>query len=178
MTDIMTGQSMINLAGHTDQILAVETLANGLVMSGGQDKMVFVWDLRSQNPASKTCLTSPVTSLTTCGEGLVAGHVNGSCSVLDKWSYQCTTTYTAHRGECRTVQACPVHPNRGWVLSGSYDGTVCLANVAPAMTDATERVQWTEMCKHRDKIIQCRWHPQGQLFASTGADKKACFWHI
>ncbi len=175
VTDVQKSQTIASLTGgHADQILAVETLSRDIVASGSQDGTVCVWDLRSHDPISCTRLASGVTSLTPCGrEGLVSAHIDGSCSVFDLRSQQCTATYTAHQGECRSVRTHPLHT---WVLSGSYDGTVCLANVGPAMSDATERVQLNELCRHSEKVIQCRWHPGGRVFASTGTDKKASFW--
>lgn len=174
VTDLNTRQTVLSLAGHTDQILALGVLPGGLVVSGGQDNKVLIWDMRTHLPTTSISLGSSVTSLTVCREGLVTAHLDGSCSVHELKSYQCTASYMPHSGECRTVRFCPDKAKTSWVLSGSYDGTVCLAEVAAA----AERVQWTKLCQHKDKVIQCRWHPEGHLFASTGADRKACFWRI
>ena len=178
VTDILHSKATVTLTGHTDQILAVGVLNSNLVMSGGQDCMMCMWDLRTQNTISKTLLDYPVTSLASFEGGVVAAHVSGSCSLFDLRSQQCTATYSAHKGECRTVRGCPSVSRRDLILSGSYDGTISLAKVGPAMVDATERVQWNQLCCHDDKVIQCRWHPRGTIFASTGADKMARFWQI
>jgi len=178
VTDILHSKAVVSLRGHTDQILAVGVVNNNLVMSGGQDSLMCIWDLRTQQAVSKTRLDFPVTSLTACKGGAVAAHNDGSCSVFDLRSQQCTAMYSAHKGECRTVRSCPIVSKRDWILSGSYDGTISLAKVGQAMVDATERVQWTQLCSHDDKVIQCRWHPRGVIFASTGADKMARFWQM
>lgn len=178
VTDVKTCQNVLSLAGHTDQVLALGVLPGGLVVSGGQDNTVLLWDLRTHLPITSISLSSPVTSLSVCGEGLVTAHSDGSCFIHELKSYQCTASYIPHIGECRTVRFCPDRSRTSWVLSGSYDGTVCLAEVTAALATVTERVQWTKLCQHSDKVIQCRWHPDGHMFASTGADKKACFWRI
>ena len=178
VTDMKTCQTVQSLAGHTDQILSLGVIPGGLVVSGGQDKTVRIWDLRTSLPITSIDLSSSASSLTVCKDGLVTAHLDGSCFLHELKSYQCTASYRPHIGECRTVRFCPDRSRSSWVLSGSYDGTICLAEVNTAVAAATKCVQWTNLCQHRDKVIQCRWHPEGHLFASTGADKKACFWRI
>ena len=178
VTDVSTCQNVLSLAGHTDQILALGELPGRLVASGGQDNTVLLWDLRTHLPIGTIKARSSVSSLAVAKEGLITSHLDGTCSVYDLKSYQQTVNYMPHVAECKTVRFCPLQSRSSWVLSGSYDGTVCLAEVTDAMDTPTEHVQWTKLCQHSDKVIQCRWHPDGNLFASTGSDKKACFWRI
>lgn len=168
VADIKTFQSVVSLTGHTDQVLALDVLPGGLLASGGQDKTVLLWDTRTQAPVSTLAVDSVVTSLTSSGNHLVTSHLDGSCAVYNLNTFKRLSTYSAHTKECRSVRYQPKSSN--WVLSGSYDKTVCLTN--------TNNLQWTKLFQHDDKVIQCRWHPEGNVFASTGADKKACFWSI
>lgn len=171
VTDMNSYKDVVKLAGHTDQVLTLGLLPGGFLASGGQDKTVLMWDLRSPTPASSLKLSQPVASLTSSWESLVVSHLDGSCAIYDLNNFKCVSTYTAHTKECRTVR---YHPKSSlkdrWVLSGSYDKSVCLTN--------TGNLQWTRLCQHQDKVIQCRWHPDGNMFASTGVDKKACFWRL
>jgi WD40 repeat protein len=172
--DIKTFQSPMTLLGHTDQVLALNILPGGLLASGGQDKTVLMWDTRSQQSVSTLVADSAVASMTSSGNHLVTSHLDGSCAVYDLNTYKCVSTYSPHTQECRSVRYQPKTRHglldKGWVLSCSYDKTVCLTN--------TEDLQWTKLCQHEDKAIQCRWHPEGNIFASTGADKKACIWSL
>lgn len=172
--DIATCQSQVSLLGHTDQVLTLDILPGGLLASGGQDKMVLLWDTRSQQPVSTLVAESAVASMTSSGNQLVTAHLDGSCAVYDLNTFKRLSTYSAHSQECRSVRYQPKtrqrHTDKTWVLSSSYDKTVCLTN--------TDNLQWTKLCQHEDKVIQCRWHPEGKLFASTGADKKACIWSL
>lgn len=171
VTDIKTYKNVLSLKGHQDQILALGVLPGGLLASAGQDKTVLLWDMRSQVPVSALSLAESVTSLTSSGNHLVTSHLDGSCTVYDLNTFKSLSSYKAHSKECRSVRYYPKSDlKKSWVLSGSYDKTICLTN--------TDNLQWTRLCQHQDKVIQCRWHPDGNKFASTGADKKACFWKI
>lgn len=168
--DMRTFQRAVSLEGHTDQVLTLDILPGGLLASGGQDKTVLLWDMRSRQPVSMLPVNSAVASMASSGNELVTSHMDGSCTVYDLNTFQHLSTYSAHTKECRSVRYQPKTGDKNWVLSGSYDSSVCLTN--------TEDLQWTRLCQHEDKVIQCRWHPQGNIFASTGADKKACIWSI
>lgn len=171
VTNIQTCQSVVSLAGHTDQVLALGVLPGGLLASSGQDKTVLLWDMRSRLPVSTLNLDMAVASLTSSGSELVTSHLDGSCAVHDLNTFKCLSTYKAHSKECRSVRYYPKSKEKqSWVLTGSYDKTVCLMDA--------DSLQWTKLCQHDDKVIQCRWHPCGNIFASTGADKRACFWSI
>lgn len=171
VTDIQTCQSVLSLAGHTEQVLALGVLPGGLLCSGAQDKTVRLWDVRTKHPISTLDVGAVVASVSSSRDVLVSAHLDGSCSVHDLNSFRHISTYTAHQDECRTVRFFPKpSQHTGWVLSGSYDGTICLTDI--------ETLKCTKLGQHADKIIQCRWHPEGRIFTSTGADKKACFWSI
>lgn len=175
VTDITTYQCVASLIGHSEQVLTLDVLPGGLLASGGQDSTVLLWDMRSPAPASILRLDLPINSMTSTGSNLVTSHPDGSCSLYDLNNFKCLTTCRPHRAECRSVRYQPayrhVHDRRvNWTLSSSYDKTICLSNM--------ENQRWTQLCQHTDKVIQCRWHPEGNLFASTGADKKAHFWSV
>ncbi len=171
VTDVNTFKGAVSLNGHMDQVLALGVLPGGLLASGAQDNTVLLWDMRSPLPVSSLDVGATVASLTSSGDHLVISHLDGSCSVYNLNTFKRLSTYKAHTKECRSVR---YHPNakimKNLVLSGSYDHSVSLTD--------TETLQWTKLCEHSDKVIQCRWHPEGNIFASTGADKRACFWRL
>lgn len=171
VVDMNTFKSAVTLTGHTDQVLALGVLPGGLLASGAQDSTVLLWDMRSPIPISCLDVGTTVASLTSSGNRLVTSHLDGSCSMYDLYNFKCLSTCRVHTKECRSVR---YHPNsrlgRNLVLSGSYDHSVSLTD--------TESLQGTKLCEHSDKVIQSRWHPEGNMFASTGADKQACFWTL
>lgn len=169
ISDCNTGKLIGSHEGHLDQILAVAVVDDTTIASSSQDKTVRLWDTRQQRAFHTLVLTHPVTSLSTHSNHnhLATAHLDGSCSIHDMRTLKTLSTIQPHSNECRSVR---YSSDGHWLLTGSYDGNVCLVNV--------ESLEWRRVAQHGDKVIQCRWHTAGQVIASTGADKKACFWAL
>ena len=156
------------LSCHTKQVLAVASGSGGsMCASGGEDKTVRLWDWAARQCVHTLELSEGVTSLSCHGHHLGVALLDGSCATYDIRNWSQATTFQPHSNECRSIRHSPCGK---WLLTGSYDGSVCLSEAA-----ATE---WVEIAQHGDKVIQARWHPKGQLFASTSTDKTVCFWSL
>ena len=166
--DIASMQLLQSCEGHTDQILGVSAVSERVVASGSQDQSVRLWDIRQGGqPAQVLWAQAPVSSVSSSAPYIAAALLNGCCCVWDSRNMSVKYTLKPHSDECRSV--C-YSPTGEWILSGSYDGKVCLVS--------SQGPFWREVCGHRDKVIQCRWHSAGHVFATTGADKRACFWRL
>ena len=153
--------------GGLAQILSVAVVSDTIIVSGGQDKTVRLWDTRHTRCLHTIKVPHPAASLSTFGNHIAISQLDGSCCLHDLQTLKSIGTVHPHTDECRTVR---YSPTGQWLLTGSYDGTVCVTNV-PSL-------EWREVGRHEDKVIQCRWHSGGRLLVSTGADKKACFWKL
>ncbi len=171
LSDCNSSVVVSSYAGHTDQIHAVTVVSDTLLASGGQDKMVKLWDTRQQRCSHSFNLAHLVASLSSNSRSgyphLASAQTDGSCTIHDLRILKQLGTVHPHADECRSVR---FSRSGKWLLSGGYDGTVCLTDVAS--------LEWKVMASLGDKVIQCRWHASGRLFASTGVDKKACFWAL
>ena len=167
ISDCETMKMVCILSGHTKQVLSVARGGRGsTIASGGEDKMAKLWDWSAEQCVHTLQLSDVATSLSPHDHHLAVALMDGSCAVYDVRNWQQVSSFQPHSNECRSVRHSPCGK---WLLTGSYDGSVCLG-------EATG-VGWVEMAQHGDKVIQARWHPvDGQVFASTSTDKTACFW--
>ena len=166
-----TGQVVNTMFGHYDQMLSLFMVKENILASGSQDKTVKLWDLRLGQAFATIKHAHSVTSVATNVQlnQIASAQLDGSCVIHDLNTLKLISTYNAHSDECRSVRYGTVGPDQ-WLLTGSYDGTVCLADA--------RSFEWQEVAQHRDKVVQCRWHGSRPLFASTGADNRACFWKL
>ena len=167
-----TGQVTNTLFGHYDQILGLFVVKDNIIASASQDRTVKLWDLRMGQAYATIKLPHSVTSVATNIHlnQIASAQLDGACAIHDLNTLKPISTYNAHSDECRTVQYSSSTGPSQWLLTGSYDGTVCVAD--------TKTFEWQQIAQHKDKVVQCRWHSSQSLFASTGADNRACFWRL
>ena len=163
-------QVISSLAGHTEQVSSLAVVDENIVASSSQDRTIKLWDVRQQECVYSFPLVSTAGCIAAHGTSskLASSHIDGSVTLFDLATMKTVACLKVHTDEARSVR---FSPDGKWLLSGSYDSRVCLI-------DAGLLEEWREMGQHDAKIIQCRWHRGGKLFASTGADMKACFWEL
>ena len=170
LVDCRTQNSLLDLRGHVEQILALGVHSRQMVLSAGQDKLVKCWDVASRSAVASVHLPSPVGSLDVRDTTLAAVCLDGSLSLYDLRMLDSACPLTSarlHDSECRSVR---FSPNGLFLLSGSYDRS--------ARATIVSSLHSKVVATHSDKVIQCRWHPSGLVCASTGVDKRACFWRV
>ena len=170
LVDCRTQSLLLDLRGHVEQILALAVHKGQMVLSAGQDKLVKCWDVASRSAVGSIHLSSPVGSLDVQDTTLAAACLDGSLSLYDLRMLDSAYPLSSrrlHDNECRSVR---FSPDGQFLLTGSYDHSVRATLVSSMRSEV--------VATHRDKVIQCRWHPSGQVCASTGVDRKACFWRV
>ena len=103
---------------------------------------------------------------------LFSADDSGQCVVYDVGARRSVRTFTPHEMDCRSIR---FSPDSQHILTGSYDACVAITSVH---YDSSEVLSDSFIVgKHRDKVIQCRWHPASEyMFVSTSADKTVVLW--
>ncbi|KAI0239239.1 WD repeat-containing protein 47 [Lamellibrachia satsuma] len=177
VTDCETGTPIRTMTGHTGHIYALHTWGGCMFVSGSQDKTARFWDLRASAAISVVPSSAPGSAFASVcvdpsGQLLASGHEDASCMLWDVRGARVIQTFKAHTSDVRTVR---FSMNAYYLLSGSYDQKIVLTDLHG---DLLRPLPSVVVAEHKDKVIQCRWHPSQLAFVSTSADRTATCWGL
>lgn len=171
------------LSGHADHILSLYSWNSNLLVSSSQDKTIRLWDLRASRCTSIIGVSSTEANipLSVCvnqeGSLLAMGQDNGIVGLYDLTAGKLAHRFRAHSHEIRSVRF-NTYRNSNRLLSGSYDGNVSVIDIDKCVKfslDSKDAVN--VVASINDKVIQCRWHPNGRDFATTSAGKLCTYYY-
>ncbi|XP_051775757.1 WD repeat-containing protein 47-like isoform X1 [Erpetoichthys calabaricus] len=176
-TDCQRGKGLHALSGHTGHILSLYSWDGWMIASGSQDKTVRFWDLRVPS-----CVRVLGTAFNGSGSAIAAvavdpaglllatGQEDSSCMLYDIRGGRTMQTFCPHKSDVRSVRFSPC---AHYLLTGSYDTNIMITDL---QGDLTKRLPITLVGEHKNKVIQCRWHPQDLSFLSSSADRTVMLW--
>ena len=161
----------------SEHIYCVCQIDENVLVTGNELGCINVWDIRHQYPiqmhkpiSNYTCVTSidynknndDITFSTNTGWCYTLPYNSlGNVNPVNMW-------LPHGNDECRSVR---YSPDGLWILTGSYNGAVCLTN--------TKTHEYTKICQHEDKVIQARWCNSDQtVIATSSADKTVRLWKL
>ena len=181
LTDCGTMSIVQSLAGHSGHVLSLYSWGGAMFVSGGADKTVRFWDIRSSrgcvNMVQYGANNSGGSAVAGCtvdpsGRLLVTGHEDASCILYDIRGNRTVQSFKTHTSDVRSVR---FSPNAFYLLTGGYDNRIVLTDL---QGDLTATLPSVVVAQHQDKVISGRWHPTDFSFLSTSADKTASLWAL
>lgn len=177
---------VLALEGHVGEIQALalpgREAPTPWLLTAALDRTLRLWDARSGRcerlvasglPHAAFALSFHPQDATL----VAAGHQDGSVSLWDLRAGSAASSRPPkplgearpHADECRAVAWAPAG---GWLLSSSFDGTLCLLDGA-----SSARLQpVASFRQHQDKVLQAAWHPTTPAVLTAGADKCVKLW--
>lgn len=191
-TDCTTGEVVQVRAGHAGHVMCVGTWQDSHVyVTGGQDGAAIFWDSRTaesvhkvkgikngektndrarQDKSSENSLNSVCVDPT--GRLLVTANQNGDCVLHDIRGDRQLQILQEHNGEVRCARLCPPATH---LVSVGYDGKLILTDLQGDITSPRASIC---VARHRDKVVNVRWHPEECCLITSSADKTAVIWTL
>jgi WD40 repeat protein len=176
------------LDGHTGPVFCVQSPAGGCAgaawqaVTGGGDKTVRVWDLRTDSCTSTIRTAAPVHAVCyhPTDPMLIAtttGLVDYACAVWDlrmsgeggsgRGRMMPLQQLSHHEHECRSIQFSPADGK--WLLTGSFDGTAAVVEWAKGNSAKEDFCSSAHAVRTysqpNSRVLQARWHPTLQMLA-------------
>ncbi|MFG1810325.1 WD40 repeat domain-containing serine/threonine protein kinase [Streptomyces sp. NPDC049040] len=162
------------LEGHTAQINALAFSADGsLLASGGEDKVIRLWDLRTSRVASTQLSdhTDWIRALAFSPDGSLLAS-GGDDKDIRLWDISTGRPFTVKlTGHTGWIRALAFSPDGSLLASAGGDRVVRLWDVASGSSAAT-------LSGHTGWIRALAFSPDGTMLATGGNDKVVRLWHV
>ena len=172
------------LAGHTDKVSACDISPDGdLIVSASFDGTVALWDrhgaelqILPHDQPVRDCEISPDGRFVVAATGSRLAIWDLSLylvnfTVQHRFATEYATERTKLEGHADAVSACTVSPDASFIVSGSWDNTLKIWDVATA----TER---STLTGHIDVVRGCAVSPDGERVASASQDGTIRIWDV
>ena len=159
-------------------MFCVCSIDDNVLATGDTEGKLIVWDTRQRSPVhihTPSAEYSSITSVDFNKSQLSYSTNTGHCYSLSYTTLgkeEPLSQWSPHGmgDECRSLR---YSPNGDWILTGSYNGSVCLTN--------STTMEHTKICEHQNKVIQARWYPEKHtdfIIATSSVDRTVCLWKV
>ena len=173
MWDTETGKRLNSLTGHEKDINSLkfsidENSQVKLLGSCGTDKNVFFHDFRTNNPAKKIEIENhgEINDITFSNDFICTIHNDGYICLYNNINDKVVKEYKVSNKELRAVN---FSKDGKFLMTASFDNKI-------SIFDINDEMKLIKSLEHDDRAVNCKWHPDKPIIASSSADKTARIW--
>ncbi len=165
------------LSGHTDRVQAVafSPVDGQILVSGGEDHSVRIWDIRQAEEPLQTLEGhngwTRAIAISPDGKKIASGSYDHTIKLWDMHTGQCLDTLKRPEGHTDRVRAVAFSPDGQTLASGSYDSTIRLWNVHTAKCQQV-------LQGHTDWVWSIAFSADGKILASGSNDQTVRLWDV
>ena len=176
--DLETGLRIRKHVGHEEVINCLDVSRRGeeMLISGGDDGAIGVWDPRQKCAVDFIETEFPITSvaLAEAGNELYSGSIDNSIKVWDMRKKEVVYSLPGHTD---TVTSLEVSPDSQILLSNSHDGVVKTWDIRPfAPTDRHIKTYEGAPTGLERNLIRASWDSKGDRIAAGSGDRSVVIW--
>jgi Prp8 binding protein len=176
--DTNTGERLKRMKGHTSFVNSVDHARGGkpLVLSGGDDCQIKVWDTRRRQAVTTINNNYQVTAVQ-FGEDPTQLVTAGIDNMIKIWDSRKNALLTEVGGHTDTVTGMSLNPDGTHVLTNAMDNTLRVTDIRPFCTG--ERMV-KMFCGHQHNyeknLLHCAWSPDGAMVSAGSSDRNVYVW--
>ncbi|KAL7751614.1 hypothetical protein RI367_003079 [Sorochytrium milnesiophthora] len=176
--DAQSGDRVRKCKGHTSFVTALARNRRGqeLLVSGGDDGAVLVWDPREKNAVDRLATQYPVTAVEfdASGDCVFVGSIDNNITTYDLRKKQALYTLSGHTD---TITGIKLNPDGTHLLSNGMDNTVRIWDVKP-FAAASRLVKTLDGAPHdfSKNLVRPCWSRTGRYVACGAGDRTVVVW--
>lgn len=151
---------------------------NQLVISGGNNGLINIWDFRVKYPVLSIWDAFPITAVTFAKEEHMI-YCGGVDNVIKVWDLRKCKVALTLAGHNETITGLCKSPDGGLLLSNSMDNSLRIWDMRPYAPN--ERCV-TKLSGHlhssEKNLLKCDWSPDGSLVSAGSGDQLVCIWDV
>lgn len=176
--DVPTSQRIKKFKGHSTYVNSVQGARRGpqIIVSGGDDSTVRLWDARKRHCTSMLNTTFQVTAVTfnDTAEQIISAGIDNDIKV---WDLRKNEILYRLKGHTDTVTGVSLSPDGSYLLSNSMDNTLRVWDIRPyAPQERCVKIFTGHQHNFEKNLLRCAWSPDGSKVSAGSADRFMYIW--